>query len=73
MLESRRYYGYGMVCPPGHGYDYLLKKDEYSVIGGLPCKTKAEAMRKAKKHMRESDFWKDAEVEIIPYRAYRGY
>lgn len=26
MLESRRCYGYGMVSPDGHGYDYIIKK-----------------------------------------------
>ena len=73
MLESRRCYGYGMVSPTGYGYDYIIKKDGYSATGGSPCKTQSEAMRKAKKFIRECDSWKGAEVEIIPYRAYKGY
>lgn len=73
MLESRRCYGYGMVSSNGYGYDYMVKKDGHSVVGGSPCKTQSEAMRKAKKFIRECDWWKGADVEIIPYRAYKGY
>lgn len=73
MLESRRCYGYGVVSPTGYGYDYIIKKDGYSAIGGSPCKTQTEAMRKVKRYIRDHDCWKGAEVEIIPYRPYRGY
>ena len=66
MLESRRCYGYGMVYPAGYGYDYIIKKDGYSVAGGSPCKTQAEAMRKGQQFIKECNSWKGAAREIIP-------
>lgn len=73
MLESRRSYGYGLVSSAGTGYDWVIKKGKYSVSGGRPCKTEAQAMKEAKKFIRECGCWKGAEIEIIPYKAYRGY
>ena len=73
MLESRRSYGYGMVSPAGTGYDWVIKKDGYAVSGGRPCKTDTQAMKEAKKFMREHKCWQGAELEIMPYVAYRGY
>lgn len=55
MLESRRCYGYGMVSPAGAGYDWRLKKDEYAVSGGRPCKTETQAVKEAKKFIRECE------------------
>lgn len=73
MLESRRSYGYGLVSPAGTGYDWLIEKDGYSVSGGRPCKTEAQAEKEAKMFIRECGCWEGAEIGIIPYRAYRGY
>lgn len=74
MLESRNSYGWGMVSPPGKGWDWRIKKDGCgTLLGGRPHKTKNQAMKDAKDFVSSSKYWNGASIEVIPYEAYSGY
>lgn len=73
MLESRSSYGWGMVSPQGKGWDWSIKKDGRTLLGGTPHKTKKQAIKAAKDFVSISKYWNGASIKVVPYEPYSGY